>query len=71
MQVTSMLRYLQRYGKQYNVPGFEDCLPTVELMEKVYKWFVLHNIRSMTFHVFSRNPMRMPFYDANDERYFH
>ncbi|XP_040354454.2 LOW QUALITY PROTEIN: uncharacterized protein LOC120850237 [Ixodes scapularis] len=67
-QVTSVLRYLQRYGTQFGIFGFEDCLPTIEFVELVYKWFSLHNIRSSTFHIFSKDPMRMPFYDANDER---
>ncbi|CAN7999861.1 unnamed protein product, partial [Ixodes pacificus] len=53
-QVTSVLRYLQRYGTQFGIFGFEDCLPTIEFMELVYKWFSLHNIRSSTFHVFSK-----------------
>ncbi|KAM7296142.1 uncharacterized protein ISCGN_021331 [Ixodes scapularis] len=67
--VTSVLRYLQRYGTQFGIFGFEDCLPTIKFMELVYKWFSLHNICSSTFHIFSKDLMRMPFYDSNDERW--
>ncbi|KAH7944034.1 hypothetical protein HPB52_014748 [Rhipicephalus sanguineus] len=67
-QVTSVLRFLQQHGDHLGARGFEDCLPTVEFMEMVYKWFVLHNIQSTTLHWTSRDAMRMPFYGEDDER---
>ncbi|KAM7295701.1 uncharacterized protein ISCGN_020974 [Ixodes scapularis] len=67
-QVTSVLRFLQQHGHRLGAPGFENCLPTVEFMELVYKWFVLHNIKSTTLHWSSRDAMRMPFYGTDDER---
>ncbi|KAL1472745.1 hypothetical protein MTO96_039134 [Rhipicephalus appendiculatus] len=67
-QVTSVLRFLQQHGDRLGARGFDDCLPTVEFMEMVYKWFVLHNIQSTTLHWTSRDAMRMPFYGEDDER---
>ncbi|XP_077484185.1 uncharacterized protein LOC144094136 [Amblyomma americanum] len=67
-QVTTVLRFLQQHGQSLGAPGFEDCLPTVEFMEFVHKWFVLHNIKSTTLHWTSRDALRMPFYSAEDER---
>ncbi|KAM7281505.1 uncharacterized protein ISCGN_005772 [Ixodes scapularis] len=67
-RVTSVLRFLQQHGQRLGAPGFEGCLPTVEFMELVYKWFVLHNLKSTTVHVTSRDAMRMPFWSPDDER---
>ncbi|CAN8006989.1 unnamed protein product [Ixodes pacificus] len=47
-QATLVLKYLQRYGRQYGILGFEDCLPTIEYMELVYEWLTLHYIESST-----------------------
>ncbi|KAH7940583.1 hypothetical protein HPB49_002329 [Dermacentor silvarum] len=66
--VTTVLRFLQQHGQSLGAPGFQNCLPTVEFMELVHKWFVLHNIKSTTLHWTSRGAMRMPFYSADDER---
>ncbi|XP_064468483.1 uncharacterized protein LOC135379168 [Ornithodoros turicata] len=66
--VTAALRYLQEYGDSLGHHGFDDSLPTIEFMELVYKWFVLHNVKSTTRHIFTRDEVRMPFYDADDER---
>ncbi|KAH7985769.1 hypothetical protein HPB49_026279 [Dermacentor silvarum] len=66
--VTTVLRFLQQHGQSLGAPGFQNCLPTVEFMELVHKWFVLHNIKSTTLHWTSRDAMRMPFYSADDER---
>ncbi|XP_070379309.1 uncharacterized protein [Dermacentor albipictus] len=49
-------------------PAFGDCLPTVEFMELVHEWFVLHNIKSTTVPWTSGDALRMPFYCAEDER---
>ncbi|KAK8757383.1 hypothetical protein V5799_004987 [Amblyomma americanum] len=49
-QVTTVLRFLQQHGQSIGAPSFGDCLPTVEFMELVRKWFVLHNIKSTTLH---------------------
>ncbi|KAL3224386.1 hypothetical protein MRX96_049503 [Rhipicephalus microplus] len=67
-QVTSVLRFLQQHGDRLGTHGFEDCLRTVEFVEMVYKWFVLHNIQSTTLHWTSRDAMRIPFYGEDDER---
>nr|XP_050033654.2 uncharacterized protein LOC126530412 [Dermacentor andersoni] len=37
-------------------------------METVFKWFTIHNIRSTTFHIVSRDPNRMPFSSPDDDR---
>ncbi|KAH8040645.1 hypothetical protein HPB51_011960 [Rhipicephalus microplus] len=44
------------------------CLPTIELMEMIFKWFTIHNIRNTTFHVVSRDQNRMPFSSPDDDR---
>ncbi|KAL3191205.1 hypothetical protein MRX96_032520 [Rhipicephalus microplus] len=67
-QVTSALRYLLQYGRRFGIFGFEDCLPTIELMEMIFKWFTIHNIRNTTFHVVSRDQNRMPFSSPDDDR---
>ncbi|XP_037526278.2 uncharacterized protein LOC119403411 [Rhipicephalus sanguineus] len=67
-QVTSALRYLMQYGRRFGIFGFEDCLPTIELMEMIFKWFTIHNIRNTTFHIVSRDRNRMPFSSADDDR---
>ncbi|KAK8769863.1 hypothetical protein V5799_013673 [Amblyomma americanum] len=67
-QVTSVLRFLQQHRHRLGAPGFEDCLPTVEFMETVYKWFSARNIKSTTFCTASRDAWKMPFYSASDER---
>ncbi|KAH8033536.1 hypothetical protein HPB51_013613 [Rhipicephalus microplus] len=66
--VTSALRYLLQYGRRFGIFGFEDCLPTIELMEMIFKWFTIHNIRNTTFHVVSRDQNRMPFSSPDDDR---
>lgn len=38
-------------------------------MELVHKWFVLHNIKNTTVYWTTRDPIRMPFYSADDKRY--
>ncbi|KAH7964463.1 hypothetical protein HPB51_027296 [Rhipicephalus microplus] len=43
------------------------CLPTIELMEMIFKWFTIHNIRNTTFHVVSRDQNRMPFSSPDDD----
>ncbi|CAN7979608.1 unnamed protein product [Ixodes pacificus] len=65
--VTSVLRFLQQHGQRLGAPDFEGCLPTVEFMELIYGWFVLHNPKSTTVHVTSRDTMRMPFWSPDDE----
>ncbi|KAH8037907.1 hypothetical protein HPB51_018395 [Rhipicephalus microplus] len=67
LQVTSALRYLLQYGRRFGIFGFEDCLPTIELMEMIFKWFTIHNIRNTTFHVVSRDQNRMPFSSPDDD----
>ncbi|KAH7944684.1 hypothetical protein HPB51_028602 [Rhipicephalus microplus] len=68
VQVTSVLRFLQQHGHRLGANGFQNCLPTLEFMEVVQKWFALHNIKSTTLHWTSRDALRMPFYSADDER---
>ncbi|XP_075721826.1 uncharacterized protein LOC119186338 [Rhipicephalus microplus] len=68
VQVTSVLRFLQQHGHGLGANGFQNCLPTLEFMEVVQKWFALHNIKSTTLHWTSRDALRMPFYSADDER---
>ncbi|XP_064479605.1 uncharacterized protein LOC135392838 [Ornithodoros turicata] len=67
-EVTAVLRYLLNYGHHVGISGFGASLPTIEFLEIIFKWFTLHNIKSTNFHIFSRDPMRMPFYCENDER---
>ncbi|KAG0421543.1 hypothetical protein HPB47_002572 [Ixodes persulcatus] len=55
-------------GRAVDIFSPRGCLPTVEFMELVYKWFVLHNLKSTTVHVTSRDAMRMPFWSPDDER---
>lgn len=63
-----MLRSLEEYGPRLGIYGFEDCEPTIEFLETFFKWFNLHNIKSTTYHIFSRDANRMPFYSTDDER---
>ncbi|XP_049525969.1 uncharacterized protein LOC125946502 isoform X2 [Dermacentor silvarum] len=37
-------------------------------MEMIFKWFTIHNIRSTTFYIISRDPNRMPFSSPDDDR---
>ncbi|KAL1427134.1 hypothetical protein MTO96_017703 [Rhipicephalus appendiculatus] len=67
-EVTSVLRFLLKHGQQLGARGFDDCLPTIEFMEIVYKWFAIHNIKSTTLCWLRRDPLRMPFYGPDDER---
>ncbi|KAH7966271.1 hypothetical protein HPB49_014965 [Dermacentor silvarum] len=67
-EVTATLRYLQQYGRRFGVLGFEDSLPTIRFMEMIHKWFTIHNIRSTTFYVITRDPDRMPFSSCDDDR---
>ncbi|KAG0433043.1 hypothetical protein HPB47_020278 [Ixodes persulcatus] len=46
----------------------EDSEPTIEFLETFFKWFTLHNIKSTTHHIFSRDANRMPSYSTDDER---
>ncbi|KAG0445027.1 hypothetical protein HPB47_002800 [Ixodes persulcatus] len=57
-----------QHGQRLGAPDFEDCLPTVEFTKLVYRWFVLHNLKSTAVHVTSRDTMRMPFCSPDDER---
>lgn len=61
-----MLRYLKQYRRRFDAPHFEDNLPTIRFMEMVLKLF--RNIYSRTSYMFCRNPNRMPFSFADDDR---
>lgn len=63
------MRYLQQYGRQFGVLGFEDSLPTIHFVEMIRKWFNIHNIRSTTFYMINRNPDQMPFSSSIDDGY--
>ncbi|KAH6933476.1 hypothetical protein HPB50_015424 [Hyalomma asiaticum] len=67
-QVTTVLRFLQKHGQQLGFHGFEDCLPTIEFMELIHKWFTLHNIKSTSLFWRTRDALKMPFYGPDDER---
>lgn len=66
--VTSTLRFIRDHEKELCISGFHDSLPTIHFMEMMYKWFVLHNIKSPTAHVSKRDALRMPFCSGDDER---
>ncbi|KAH7958811.1 hypothetical protein HPB49_005426 [Dermacentor silvarum] len=67
-QVPSVLRFLENHGRQLGARGFDRCFPTIEFMKLVYKWFTLQNFKSTLFWL-SKDPLRMPFYGPDDERY--
>ncbi|KFM78788.1 hypothetical protein X975_20718, partial [Stegodyphus mimosarum] len=53
-EMTAGLRVLQKYGPQFGIEGFSDALPTIEFMERMYKWFTLHNIQNVHYYIISR-----------------
>ncbi|KAH6935104.1 hypothetical protein HPB50_003420 [Hyalomma asiaticum] len=59
-QVTTVLRFLQKHGRQLGFHGFEDCLPIIEFMELIHKWFTLHNIKSTSLFWRTRDALKCP-----------
>ena len=62
-EVTAVLKHLLK-----TTPNFKSAEKTIDFMEKIYRWFTLHNVHNKTQHIHKNNPDTMHYFSISDDR---